>query len=97
MSAGSLIVALYLTYVTAGVPAPALLLAARVRQGVALGGEYGASVTYLSGIGTARHRNRYVDRRPGEARADSRLDPRARGGAAARGRGQPVRRHGGAA
>lgn len=56
MSAGSLIVAVCPTYAVAGVAAPIILFAARVLQGVSLGGEYGASATYLSEIGSARHR-----------------------------------------
>lgn len=48
MCAGSLIIAVAPTYATAGVLAPALLLAARLLQGLSVGGEYGASATYLS-------------------------------------------------
>lgn len=48
MCAGSLIIAIAPTYQSAGVLAPALLLAARLLQGLSVGGEYGASATYLS-------------------------------------------------
>ncbi len=36
------------TYASAGLLAPAILIAARMIQGLSLGGEYGSSATYLS-------------------------------------------------
>ena len=48
MCAGSLIIALTPGYETIGVIAPALLVLARLMQGLSVGGEYGASATYLS-------------------------------------------------
>lgn len=48
MCLGSLIIALTPGYATIGVLAPALLVIARLMQGLSVGGEYGASATYLS-------------------------------------------------
>ena len=48
MCAGSLVIALTPDYATIGVAAPALLVLARLMQGLSVGGEYGASATYLS-------------------------------------------------
>ncbi|WP_293880752.1 MFS transporter [Sphingomonas sp.] len=48
MCGGSLLIALSPTYASAGVAAPALLVLARMMQGLSVGGEYGASATYLS-------------------------------------------------
>jgi MHS family alpha-ketoglutarate permease-like MFS transporter len=48
MCAGSLVIALPPDYATIGVAAPALLVLARLMQGLSVGGEYGASATYLS-------------------------------------------------
>ncbi len=59
MCFGSLVVGLCPTYATAGAWAPAILVAARLLQGLSLGGEYGASATYLSEIATAKHRGFY--------------------------------------
>ena len=56
MCAGSLIIAITPGYATIGVLAPALLLLARMMQGLSVGGEYGSSATYLSEMATARHR-----------------------------------------
>jgi MHS family alpha-ketoglutarate permease-like MFS transporter len=59
MCAGSLIIACAPTYATAGAAAPAVLLLARLLQGLSLGGEYGSSATYLSEMATSRHRGFY--------------------------------------
>lgn len=56
MCFGSLIIALCPTYATIGVAAPAVLLLARLLQGLSLGGEYGTSATYLSEIADERRR-----------------------------------------
>lgn len=48
MCAGSLLIALTPGYETIGVAAPLLLVLARLMQGLSIGGEYGASATYLS-------------------------------------------------
>ncbi|MBW7945853.1 MAG: MFS transporter [Sphingomonadaceae bacterium] len=48
MCAGSLLIALTPDYKAIGVFAPALLVLARMMQGLSVGGEYGASATYLS-------------------------------------------------
>jgi len=48
MCLGSLIIGLTPGHATIGVAAPAILVAARVLQGLSVGGEYGASATYLS-------------------------------------------------
>lgn len=50
MCLGSLLVALTPSYATIGAAAPVVLMAARLLQGLSLGGEYGASATYLSEI-----------------------------------------------
>ena len=56
MCGGSLLVAVLPTYATLGVAAPALLLFARLLQGLSVGGEYGTSATYMSEV--ALHRQR---------------------------------------
>jgi MFS transporter, MHS family, alpha-ketoglutarate permease len=48
MFCGSMLLAAAPAYATAGVFGPITLLAARILQGLSLGGEYGASATYLS-------------------------------------------------
>ena len=48
MCAGSLLIALTPTYQSIGWLAPAILTLARLMQGLSVGGEYGASATYLS-------------------------------------------------
>jgi len=48
MGGGSLMIAVIPGHATIGVAAPALLLLARLMQGLSVGGEYGASATYLS-------------------------------------------------
>jgi MHS family alpha-ketoglutarate permease-like MFS transporter len=56
MCAGSLLIACTPGYATIGIAAPALLLIARMMQGLSVGGEYGSSATYLSEMATAKHR-----------------------------------------
>jgi len=56
MCAGSLMIALTPGYASIGVAAPALLLLARLLQGLSVGGEYGTSATYLSEMATHEHR-----------------------------------------
>src|ERR1700674_337074 len=60
MCAGSLLVAVLPTYATAGVIAPALLLLARLLQGLSVGGEYGTSATYMSEVAVDRRRGFYA-------------------------------------
>jgi MHS family alpha-ketoglutarate permease-like MFS transporter len=59
MCFGSLIIAVTPTYASIGFAAPAILALARVIEGLSLGGEYGASATYLSEVADARHRGFY--------------------------------------
>ncbi|WP_137391335.1 MFS transporter [Rhodoligotrophos defluvii] len=59
MCAGSLIIACTPTYATIGFAAPMLLAAARLIEGLSLGGEYGASATYLSEVADPKHRGFY--------------------------------------
>lgn len=56
MGGGSLLAALTPSYAAAGPLAPAMLVGARLVQGLSVGGEYGASATYLSEMAGARHR-----------------------------------------
>ena len=56
MCAGSLMIALTPGYASIGVAAPVLLILARLLQGLSVGGEYGASATYLSEMATRDHR-----------------------------------------
>ncbi|ATY34267.1 MFS transporter [Sphingomonas psychrotolerans] len=56
MCAGSLIIALTPGYETIGAAAPTLLVIARLMQGLSVGGEYGASATYLSEMAGKKHR-----------------------------------------
>lgn len=56
MFSGSMLVALAPTYEAAGLFGPATLLAARMLQGLSLGGEYGASATYLSEMAPRKNR-----------------------------------------
>ena len=48
MAGGSLLIAVAPTYSKAGALAPLVLVIARMLQGLSVGGEYGASATYLS-------------------------------------------------
>jgi MHS family alpha-ketoglutarate permease-like MFS transporter len=50
MCGGSLVIALLPTYAQIGALAPALLLVARLFQGLSVGGEYGTSATYMSEV-----------------------------------------------
>jgi metabolite-proton symporter len=50
MCAGSLAIAVMPTYAAIGAWAPALLLMARLFQGLSVGGEYGTSATYMSEV-----------------------------------------------
>lgn len=56
MCAGSLLIAATPSYSAIGWPATAALVLARLLQGLSLGGEYGASATYLSEMAGRRHR-----------------------------------------
>lgn len=56
MCLGSLLIALTPGYAQIGAFAPALLLFARLLQGLSVGGEYGTSATYLSEMATREHR-----------------------------------------
>jgi MHS family alpha-ketoglutarate permease-like MFS transporter len=59
MSGGSLIIALTPSFATIGIVAPILLVAARLLQGLSVGGEFGSSATYLSEIATPGKRGFY--------------------------------------
>ncbi|MBO9671555.1 MAG: MFS transporter [Sphingobium sp.] len=56
MGGGSLMIACIPTVATIGVGAPILLLVARLLQGLSVGGEYGASATYLAEMATEGRR-----------------------------------------
>ena len=56
MCAGSLLIAVTPSYATIGWVAPALLVFARLMQGLSIGGEYGASATYLSEMAGKKRR-----------------------------------------
>ncbi|MEI9903037.1 MAG: MFS transporter [Asticcacaulis sp.] len=56
MCSGSLIIALTPGYAQIGFAAPVVLLLARLLQGLSVGGEYGASATYLSEMAGREHR-----------------------------------------
>jgi MHS family alpha-ketoglutarate permease-like MFS transporter len=59
MCFGSALIAVTPVYETIGIAAPAILLVARMIQGLSLGGEYGTSATYLSEMATADRRGFY--------------------------------------
>jgi len=56
MCLGSLMIALAPTHAQAGLLSPAILLLARMTQGLSLGGEYGSSATYMSEIADRERR-----------------------------------------
>jgi MHS family alpha-ketoglutarate permease-like MFS transporter len=56
MCGGSLLIAITPSYAKIGVIAPAMLVLARLLQGLSVGGEYGASATYLSEMAGKQHR-----------------------------------------
>ncbi len=60
MCGGSLVIAVTPGYATIGVLAPVLLVVARLFQGLSVGGEYGASATYISEMATADRRGFYA-------------------------------------
>ncbi|MEA2840048.1 MAG: transporter, family, alpha-ketoglutarate permease [Methylobacteriaceae bacterium] len=59
MCFGSLIIAVTPTYASIGIAAPVILALARVIEGLSLGGEYGASATYLSEVADPKRRGFY--------------------------------------
>ncbi|MFI5140396.1 MAG: MFS transporter, partial [Sphingobacteriales bacterium] len=59
MSIGSLMIAVVPGYQQIGVAAPVTLVVARIIQGLSVGGEYGASATYLSEMATKKRRGFY--------------------------------------
>ncbi len=60
MSVGSLLIAVTPGYAQIGVAAPAMLVIARLLQGLSVGGEYGASATYISEVATPGRRGFYA-------------------------------------
>jgi MHS family alpha-ketoglutarate permease-like MFS transporter len=60
MCGGSLLIAVTPTYATIGVAAPVLLVAARLLQGLSMGGEYGTSATYLSEMAPRNRRGFFI-------------------------------------
>lgn len=60
MCFGSLVIAVTPTYASIGAAAPVILGLARIVQGLSLGGEYGASATYLTEVADEKHRGFYV-------------------------------------
>jgi MHS family alpha-ketoglutarate permease-like MFS transporter len=59
MCFGSLVIAVTPTYASIGILAPIILTLARLIQGLSLGGEYGASATYLSEMADPNRRGFY--------------------------------------
>jgi len=59
MCGGSLLVAVLPTYTQVGLLAPALLLVARLIQGLSVGGEYGTAATYMSEVAEHGRRGFY--------------------------------------
>ncbi|WNW11625.1 MFS family transporter [Pseudomonas sp. DTU_2021_1001937_2_SI_NGA_ILE_001] len=60
MCAGSLVIACLPTYAAIGAWAPALLLLARLLQGLSVGGEYGTTATYMSEVALRGQRGFYA-------------------------------------
>jgi metabolite-proton symporter len=60
MCTGSLLIAFLPTYAAIGAAAPALLLFARLLQGLSVGGEYGTSATYMSEVALKGRRGFYA-------------------------------------
>jgi metabolite-proton symporter len=60
MCMGSLAIGLLPTYQSVGAVAPALLLLARMLQGLSVGGEYGTSATYMSEVALPGRRGFYA-------------------------------------
>ena len=60
MCVGSLAIAVMPTHATIGAAAPILLLLVRMVQGLSLGGEYGATATYMSEVSVAHRRGFYA-------------------------------------
>ena len=60
MCGGSLLIAITPSYASIGIAAPAILLIARMAQGLSVGGEYGTSATYMSEMAVAGHRGFYA-------------------------------------
>src|SRR5262250_1915342 len=60
MCFGSLVIAVTPTSASIGAAAPVLLGLGRIIQGLSLGGEYGASATYLTEVADRKHRGFYV-------------------------------------
>ena len=60
MCAGSLMIACLPTYASIGTWAPALLLLARLIQGLSVGGEYGTTATYMSEVALRGQRGFYA-------------------------------------
>jgi metabolite-proton symporter len=56
MCSGSLLISVLPSYASIGAAAPALLLFARLVQGLSVGGEYGTSATYMSEVALEGHR-----------------------------------------
>ena len=57
MCGGSLMIAVMPTYASIGVAAPALLVIARLMQGLSVGAEYGTGATYISEVSRAGRRS----------------------------------------
>ncbi len=60
MCIGSLLIAVTPSYESIGVFAPLLLVVARLIQGLSVGGEYGASATYLSEMAERNRRGFFL-------------------------------------
>ena len=60
MSVGSMMIALTPGYASIGIFAPMVLIAARLLQGLSMGGEYGTSATYLSEIAPEHRKGFYL-------------------------------------